>query len=768
MITTRSVGMRIERVDALSKATGTATYVEDIEVPGMLHAALARSLSTHAVVTVDENPARSAAGVKAVLSSATIETVAPGNPTFDPACHDFERDPAFDPQPGDFRLLDQRVRYVGEPVAAVAARTRKQARAAAGLVDVRYRPLASAVAIEDAMAPDAELIHDSISSNVADTVRVVIGDAEGAFARADRVVERPFSTPRQKQCQLEPTGCLVVPTPDGRVEVWTSHQSPHRARSTLARLFSIPETRLRVVNAEIGGAFGKADALTAEPYALALSLATGRPVRLVFDRTEDFVGTESRHPMVSDVSMALSAEGMITAVRARCRVDWGAYRSHSPRVLRVIANQFLQVYDIPNADIEVIGVFTNSPVTGAFRGYGGPQSVFALEHMMDLGARAVGTGPVPFRQRHRLRDGTSWGPQNRPLDLSGFDETLRVATQTFRWDDPPAESPGSHLLRGRGMAMTSWKSGIAGKPGSVDLSGATVCVNLDGTVDLRVAAIEMGTGIRTTLAQICGDTLGVAVDSVRTVPADSATTPFDSGANASRSLYRCGQAVVTAATRARDRLIEIAADLLEVDVADLTVDGGLVSAVGAPGYSLPVADVARAALMKGVDIVETAYTEFENAATFAVHCAEVDVDIETGELTVNRMLAVQDVGRAINPTIVEGQIEGATHQGLGYALTEDLMVDEGGSLMNGNLMDYAMTYAGDGPTIEVRVVECPDPTGPFGAKGAGEPSIMLPAPAVANAVLDAIGLSITSLPLTPEKLLEALAVRDGREGQPGS
>lgn len=766
MIETRSVGRRVERVDALSKALGTAAYVEDIQVPGMLHAALTRSFSPHAVVTVEEAPARSAPGVEAVLSSATIGTVAPGGPSFDPACHDFERDPAFDPQPGDFRLFDRRVRYVGEPVAAVAARTRKEAQAAADKVDVRYRPLASAVSVEDAIAMDAVVIHDSITSNIADTFRVATGDPESAFAGADRVVESGFDTPRQKQCQLEPTGCLVVPATDGRTEVWTSHQSPHRARSTLARLFSIPETRLRVVNPEIGGAFGKGDALTAEPYALALSLVTGSPVRLVFSRTEDFVGTEARHPMVAEVAMSLSAEGLITGVRARCRVDWGAYRSHSPRVLRVIANQFLQTYDIPNADIEVIGVFTNTPVAGAFRGYGGPQSVFVLEHMMDIAARSVGVDPLAFRKRHRMRDGVPWGPQRRPLDLSGFDETLRVASETFGWGDSAAPPPESHLRRGRGMAMTSWKSGIAGKPGSIDLSGATVCINLDGTVDLRVAAIEMGTGIRTTLAQICADTLGVAVGTVRTVPADSAATPFDSGANASRSLYRCGQAVMAAAAKARDRLLEGAADILEVDAADLTVAEGMVFAVGAPGYGISVADLARRELMKGVDIVETAYTGFENAPTYAVHCAEVDVDIETGELTVNRMLAVQDVGRAINPTIVEGQIEGATHQGLGYALTEELIVDEGGVLVNGNLMDYTVTYAGDGPTIEVQVVECPDPTGPFGAKGAGEPSIMLPAPAVANAVLDAVGVSVTSLPLTAEKLLAALTEGNGDERLP--
>lgn len=756
MITTRAVGRRVERVDATSKALGTATYVEDISVPGMLHAALARSFSNHALVTVDEAPARSASGVEGVVSLSTIGQVAPGTRSFDPACHDFERDPAFELQPGDFRLFDRRVRYIGEPVAAVAARSRKEAQAAASLIDVRYRPLDPAVGLGEAMAPDAVLIHDSTSSNIADTVRVVSGDPGVAFSRTDRILERRFATPRQKQCQLEPTGCLVVPNADGRIDVWSPHQAPHRARSTLAHLFGIPETRLRVVNPEIGGAFGKNDALTAEPYAVALSLLTGRPVRLVFDRTEDFVGTESRHAMVADVSVALSPDGRIAGLRARCRVDCGAYRSHSPRVLRVIANQFLQTYDIANADIEVVGVFTNTPVAGAFRGYGGPQSVFALEHMMDLAARATGSDPISFRRRHRMRDGVPWGPRNRPLDLTGFDETLRVAANTFGWDEPADPPPEPHLRRGRGMAMTAWKSGIAGKPGSIDLSGATVSVNLDGTVDLGVAAIEMGTGIRTTLAQICADALGVDVESVRTTSADSGATPFDTGAHASRSLYRCGQAVVAAATKARDRLVGIASELLEVDAADLTADSGRVFAIGAPGYSITVAEVARAALMRGVDIVETAYTEFENAPTYAVHCAEVDLDVETGEVTVNRMLAVQDVGKAINPTIVEGQIEGATHQGLGFALTEELIVDDGGVLMNGTLMDYAVAYAGDGPSIEVHVVECPDPTGPFGAKGIGEPSIMLPAPAVANALLDAVGRSVTTLPLTPERVLAAL------------
>ena len=757
MTEARAVGRRIERSDGLPKALGTARYVEDLYAPGMLHARLVRSMYNHALVTVDEEPARSAAGVVAIVSSATIGQIVPDLRSFDPACHDFERSPPFDFHPGDFRLFDRHVRYVGEPVAAIAAGTRGDAVAAASRVSVEYEQFEAAVTLEAALAPDAALIHDRLASNKADSFQVVTGDPEAAFNDADRILEQHFSTPRQKQCQLEPTGCLVIPAPNGSFEVWTPHQAPHRARITLAHLFNLPESRLRVANPEIGGAFGKGDALTAEPYAMALALATGRPIRLVFDRTEDFVGTESRHPMVADVSIAMSHDGMITGLRARCRVDCGAYLSHSPRVIKVIANQFLQTYAIANADIEVVGVFTNTPVTGAFRGYGGPQSVFALEHMMDLGAHASGVDPVSFRRRHRMNDDTPWGPQGRLLDLSGFDETLRVATRTFGWSRPRERAPGDHLRRGRGMAMTAWKSGIAGKPGSIDLSGATVHVNLDGTVDLRVAAIEMGTGIKTTLAQVCADALGVEVGQVTTTSADTAATPFDSGAHASRSLYRCGQAVLAAATRARDRILEVAADLLETDAADLSTENGLVATRGAPGRSIPIAEVARSALMMGIDIVETAYTESENAPTYAVHCAEVDVDVATGRITVNRILAVQDVGKAINPTIVEGQIEGATHQGLGFALTEELIVDgESGALMNGNFMDYGVLYAGDGPTIEVRIVECPDPTGPFGAKGAGEPSIMLPAPAVINAVFDAVGVSMTTLPLTPERVMAAL------------
>ena len=758
----RAVGRRIARADGLPKALGTARYVEDLFAPGMLHARLARSMRNHALVTVDEERARSAEGVTAVVSSASIGQLMAHPRPFDPACHDFERSPAFDFHPGDFLLFDRHVRYVGEPVAAVAARTRAGAIAAARRVRVRYEQLEAVVTPEAALAPDAVLIHDSLPSNKADSVQVFTGDPQAAFSSADRILEHRFSTPRQKQCQIEPTGCLVIPLPDGSIEVWTPHQAPHRARITLARLFDLAESRLRVVNPEIGGAFGKNDALTAEPYAMALALVTGRPVRLVFDRSEDFVGTESRHPMVADVSIALSPDGRITGLRARCRVDCGAYLSHSPRVLRVIANQFLQTYDIANADIEVVGVFTNTPVSGAFRGYGGPQSVFALEHMMDLGADATGVDPVSFRRRHRMKDGAPWGPQGRPHDLSGFDETLRVATRTFGWGKPVERAHGDHLRRGHGMAMTSWKSGIAGKPGAVDLSGATVHVNLDGTVDLRVAAIEMGTGIKTTLAQICADTLGVDVGGVTTTSADTASTPFDTGAHASRSLYRCGQAVVAATIRARDRILAIAADLMETDPADLTIDNGSVATRGVPSRSMPIAEVARSAIMMGIDIVETAHTESENAPTYAVHCAEVDVDTGTGKVTVNRILAVQDVGKAINPAIVEGQIEGATQQGLGFALTEELIIDDAsGALMNGNFMDYGVLYAGDGPPIEVRIVECPDPTGPFGAKGAGEPSIMLPAPAVINAVFDAVGVSMTTLPITPERVLAALDAHDG-------
>lgn len=755
----RTVGRRVPRVDAAAKAAGRSRYADDLVFPELLLARLVRSTIPHARVrSVDGSAAAERPGVELVVGTGTASTVLSRLRSFDPACHDFEREPPFAPEPGDFRLFDTTVRYVGEPVAMVVARSDRAALDARRFVTIDYEELPAATSIDAAVAPGAALIHDDAAGNIADSVVTRLGDADAALASAAHVVTKRFTTPRQKQAQLEPTTCVAVPEPDGAFTVWSPTQAPHRARATLARWFGMPEIDIRVVNPEIGGAFGKNDALTAEPYALVAAAVTGRPVKLRFSRDEDFVGTEARHPSRIDIEIGVDADGRITGLRVRAVVDAGAYRSHTPRVLRVISSQFLATYAIEHADVEVAAVFTNTPVAGAFRGYGGPQSVFALEHALDVCAQAAGIDPIEIRRRNVKGSRESWGPKARPVDRTGFDECLRVGAAAMGWDDgvPPATG-GPHTRRGRGVAVTSWKSGIAGKPGAVDHSGATVHLSGDGRVDLRTAASDLGTGIRTTLAQICAEVMGVDVADVRVSAADTATTPFDSGAHASRSLYRCGQAVHQAAAVARSRVLDFAGSLLEADPADLTIVAREVRVVGARERSLSLEAVTRRALAAGIDIHGEGATEVENALTWAAHFADVEVDTETGVVRLLRLVATQDVGRAVNPTIVEGQVQGGASQGIGYALSEALEIDDSGSLSNGTFMDYRLPAAPDAPCAEVHLVEIPDESGPFGAKGVGEPSIMLPAPAIANAVLDAVGVSLADLPMTPERVVASLA-----------
>ncbi len=592
---------------------------------------------------------------------------------------------------------------------------------AAVILEVDYEPLTAVLDVDQARLEDAPQIHQGTEGNLAGRLRRSDGDVEAALAGSEVVLAHRFVTSRQKQAQLEPTCCVVEPRRDGGVTVWTPHQAPHRARRTLARMFGLGLNSVRVVNPLIGGAFGKGDGLTAEPYAVAAALVTRRPIKLRYSRHEDLVGTEARHPAVFDLTAGLDVEGRIIALRGRVTVDAGAYLSHTPRVLPVILTQLTATYRIPNVDLEVTALFTNTPVSGAFRGYGGPQAAFALEHLIDLGARAVNVDPLEARDRMRIRTGDSWGYSQRPIDTSGLEECLRLGAEAIGWSGHrtkelwPRPSDQTGIRRGVGMACVVWKSGIAGKAGAVDQSGATVVVNPDGSALVASAACDLGTGIKTTLAQICAEALGLPIESVRVTESDTDVTPYDSGAHASRSLYRAGQAVER------------------------------VEGVG----TAPV----------------------ENAPSFAAQFAEVEVDLQTGGVRVTRLVAAQDVGKAINPTIVEGQIQGAVHQGLGYALTEDLVIDpETGTVLNGSFMDYRVLTAADGPLVETIVVEQEDPTGPFGAKGAGEPSIILTAPAVANAILHATGASVRELPMTPERVLAAIrgVKLGGEQAEPGA
>ena len=748
----RTVGLRVPKVDAPDKVTGGSQYIEDMRFPDLLIARMVRSTSPHArIKAVNDMASREVDGVLEILSSANVKHLLPDLAPYDPGTHDFDRKPPFASMPGDFTLFDEVVRYQGEPVAAILAATDSAALEAASLLQVEYEDLPPVLTPAHALAADAPVLHIGATNNVAVHISEKAGDIDRAFAAAAAIVSRRFSTSKQKQAQLEPTCCVAVPSADGSLTIFTPSQSPHRARQTLAHMFGLPLTQMRIITPTIGGAFGKGDALTAEPYAAALALITRRPVKVRFDRTEDFVGTESRHPSVADVETAVADDGSITALRACVVLDAGAYLSHSPRIARLLSKQLRTIYDPPNIDIDVKVVFTNTPVSGAFRGYGGPQAAFPLEHMIDVGAAAVGVDPLTARVRMLERLETQ-----SPGSRRGVLECIEVGRRAIEWDAPREGQEGR--ARGVGMACLLWKSGTASTPGALDRSSASVQVNSDGSADVRSAASDLGTGIQTTLGQIAAEILGIPFDMVRVTRPDTAVTPFDSGAFASRSLYRAGQAVHAAASEARRRILTFAGDLMESAPADLELSNGLVYVQGAASKNISLADLLNRGLFEGQDFRGDGDAPATSAASSAAQFVEVDVDVETGQVRVLRLVAVQDVGRAINPTVVEGQIEGAAYQGLGYAMSEDLVIDDHtGATLTGTFMDYRMPTVMDGPSVEAILVERPDPTGPFGARGAGEPSIIITAPAVANAIMKATGVSITHLPMSPERVYTSLS-----------
>jgi xanthine dehydrogenase molybdenum-binding subunit len=753
----------VVRVDAESKTTGAARYTADVQLPRMLHAYLVRSPHAHArVVRVDAARAFQAdSGVVAVLSSANLENYFPALPAYDSACSDLERDPARQTLPGDRRLFDPIVRFAGEPVVAIVAETESQARWAAGQVDVEYELLPALLDPQAAQQAEAPSIHAHARGNVAVSLSQRRGDPTVALASGDVVVERQFVTSRQKHVQLEPSCCVADVGPDNRVTLYTPTQAPHRVRRTLSRLFGLTLTRVRVLTPAIGGAFGKGDGLTAEPYAMALALIARRPVKLCYSSRDDFVGTESRHPMTIDLHASFRPDGTISALRGRAVVDAGAYLTHSAGVAAVFLRQLVSPYRIEHIDVEAKVVFTNTPVSGAFRGYGGAQACFALEHLVDIGARAVGVDPLEARERMRIRAGDAWGHQHQPIVGDAPGECFKRGAIAIGWADKRRAAPGdaaaSTHRRGVGMAWSVWSSGVADRVSALDQSGAVVRVNSDASLDVMSGACDLGTGIKTTLAQICADEFGVPVVNVRVSDPDTEMTPYDTGAHASRSLYRAGKAVQLAAADARRKLLAYAAQVLETSADDLVIAGGRIATRGATQRGMELTSVLRRALMDGHEFNGYADAPRSNAPPFAAQFAEVDVDLETGQVKVLRLVAVQDVGRAINPTIVEGQIQGAVYQGLGYALTEGLIIDpDNGATVNGSFMDYRVLTSADGPLVEPIIVEVPDPSGPFGAKGAGEISLVPTAAAVANAVLHATGASVTHLPLTPERVLAAI------------
>lgn len=753
------VGRRLPKPDAIRKVTGAARYAGDLSEPGMLHAVILRSPHPHArIKELDTRAAEAMPGVVKVLHH--------GNVTAGPfTTSEWDAPAALGSLPRDQVLFSAVVRYVGEPVAAVAAVDPATAAAAAEAILVEYESLPAVFDAEAALEPNAPRVHAHMESNVAAHIPLPFGDTDAGFGEADHIIERRFVTSRQKQTPMEPFTCVAQYDGD-LLTVITPNQTPHQARVKLADIFGLAVNRVRIVTPTMGGGFGGRTGLVGEPWAAALALATRRPVRLEYSRYEDFIATEARHPAIIDVKAGFKQDGSLTALYVKSVLNTGPYVSQGAAVTAVHGLTILRPYKCPQRRFDGYTVLTNASPASAFRGFGGPQAAFALEQVIDEIAEAVGKDPLQLRREILAGPGDLDGMLFRPIESNGMRLCLEAGAEKIGWAQKRARGSGNGVWRrGVGMAASVWVSGTGCLGEALtEASVANLRLNADGTVTLITGAMDCGTGPGTTLAQIVAEELGVPFDAVRVIAGDTDVTPLDLGAHASRTLFVAGLAAHDAARQAKEQALQVAAEMLEVSPADLETREGRIGVVGAPDRSVAYAQVAVKAFARLGEIGGRGVAPQRQAAPYGAQFAEVEVNVQTGQVRVVRMVAAHDVGRAINPTIVEGQIEGGVVQGIGYALTEDMPVDnETGQPLGASFMDYRVLTSADVPLVESIVIEAPDEAGPYGAKAVGEPGIIPTAAAIANAIYDAVGVRINRLPITPARVLEALCAQGSRD-----
>ncbi len=762
------VGANATRVDGLALVRGEPVFTDDVHPEGMLWAKVLASPHAHArIVRVDAARALAHPGVVAVLWHADVK----------PILHTRAGQSWPEPSPYDTTVLPEKVRHVGDRVAVVAARTLRAAEEALALIDVEYALLPAILDPEEALRRTDVLIHEAPDprgiggggrDNVAARIDIRVGDVEGALAAADLVVERVYHVPRVQASHLEPHVAIAWLDPDGRLVVKTSTQVPFHLRRILARVLEIPEARIRVIKPRVGGGFGDKQEMVIEDLVALLALRTGKPVRLEMTRAEELIAARHRHPQRITLTTGVMRDGRIVANRMAVLADTGAYGSHALTVQGNTGQKVLPLYPCPNLHFHVDCVYTNTPICGAFRGYGAPQGFFALESQVDVIARELGMDPLEVRRLNHIREG-----QTDPLSArlgegksglvrvvrsSGLAEAITRGAEAIGWGRKRRPS-APHLRRGLGVALAMQGSGIAG----VDWAAATVKLNDDGSVNLLVGATDIGQGSDTVLAQICAQTLGLPLSKVIVLSSDTDLTPFDVGAYASSTTYVSGGAVEKAARELRGQLAAILAG--KWGCAAEAIAFADERARGPDGRSLSMREVALTALYeaKTQPAATASHMSNESPPPFAAQFADVEVDVETGEVFVRRFVSAVDCGVAINPQLTEGQIEGAVAQALGYALFEEVLIDDQGRVRNPNFLDYKIATAMDMPELVTLLVPAPEPTGPYGAKAAGEVPIDGPAPAILNAIADAVGVRITRLPATPERVWQALREKAKRD-----
>jgi putative selenate reductase molybdopterin-binding subunit len=759
-------GTSAGRVDGRGLVTGAPVYTVDYEMPGMLHARILRSPHPHArVLLVDPAQALALKGVHKVLWWKDLPQVP----------HTTSGVPHPEPAPYDTCALNSTVRYKGEPVALIAAESEALADQALKLVRVEYEVLPAVFEISEAVKPGAPQLHTQVeiipgfktiydpAHNIAAHGEYEFGDVEAAFSAADLVIERHYETPTMCHCALEPHASLAFLDAYDRLNVVTSTQVPFHVRRQLARALDLPLRRIRITKPRVGGGFGGKQEMVLEPLAAALALATRRPVRLVLPRNEEFSASRVRHAASITMRAGITRDGKITALEMRASTNTGAYASHADTVAHAIGHKTLGLYRAQAYRYIGDAVYTNRPVAGAFRGYGATQGYFALESFIDELAWQIKLDPLEFRRRNHTEKG-GFDPMDYHPGLNGLEpgrsitscalpECLEQGAKLIGWGVPRPVDKGP-VKRGLGMAICMQGSGVA----KMELGGATLKLNDDGSFNLLTGATDIGQGSDTVLSQIAAEVLGISLENIILASADTDLTVMDYGAYASSTTYITGMGVKRAAEDARRQILAVAAEMCETDPASLSIKQNEIwGPFGKTG--LAVSDVAFETLYgrhRTQIVGKGDATSKESPPPFYAQFVEVAVDTETGLVQLLRSVNVLDLGRAVNPALASGQVEGAVTMGFGYALTEELRFDDQGTVRNAGFVDYKVFSPLDMPEMQTVLVEDPDPTGPFGLKSAGEVGINGPAPAIANAIFNATGLRLRSLPMTPGKVLEGL------------
>jgi len=752
------VGKKIARVDAAAKATGKALYTADIRRSGMLYVKLLHSPVPHAMIKrIDVSRALALDGVNTVLTYENVPHI--------PYTSCGHPDPPDTPE--DMLILSQHIRYVGDPVAAVAAITPEIAEDAIELIAVEYEELPAYYTPSEALAEGAVELHDG-TGNICDENTFGSGDFDGAMERAYYIVEDEYKTPIAAHNPLEPHTQLAELDDTGRLIIHVSTHIPYILRARVAKVLGINIGRVRILTETVGGGFGGKADIVYEPLTGLLALRTGQPVLLECTREECLATTRTRHSTYITLRTAVAKDGSILGRELTVFSNTGAYSSHGHNVLLALQNKFKFMYPTPNLRITAKTVYTNIPIAGAFRGYGGPQIFFAMENHIDHIADILGKDPLDYRMQVAYKLGDPNYAEYIDVNSCGLADALSIGAKMVGYKELAAAPKGDGKIK-RGIGLSYTLCGQSCYPYSMELSGARVNMNEDGSASLFIGCAEIGQGSDTVMRQICAEALGIPNDRVTIIGGDTDVCPWDAGAYASRQTYVTGHAVKKAALACKEEILDWVSGKRGIERTQLDIKNDAIVNTKSGKDIVSLADTVHRMFYEDINrsatiCHEESHLPYSGHWTFGATFAVVDVDTSTGKVEVVKLISVVDAGRIINPLTAMGQLSGGNIMGMGYGLFEQLLIDtKTGKVSNDNMLDYKIPTFADVPDMDGYFVETDEPTSAYGNKSLGETPVMPVAAAISCAIHNATGIRITEIPLTPERVLMAIKSKDERK-----